>query len=194
MTPRPPRPGLASGGGFGPSADLSDVFGVPVGDRDAPPPSTPPPAFFQGIGEFAHVEEVADPPSPSPGRLDVQNEGFSVPMFGGGPTAGSPSSSTTSSPRLRRAPAVDFGFILNGYAVFVERERVVFGRPYGTRLIDLHAYDTGANLDRAYQLFVEAKIREGFIPQTELTGDLPRGVTVMPLDLERLKAAWAAVT
>ncbi len=179
--PKPPAP----------ADDLANIFGVPVGDRDAPPPTAPPPAFFEGAVGFGVAEDVSDSPSAMSRRLEVANEGFSVPRFEGEPHV----SATTQAPaRPRKAPAVDFGFLLNGYAVFVERERVVFGRPYGTRLIDLHAYDTGGNLDRAYQMFVQAKIREGFIPQTELTGDLPRGVTVMPLDLDRVKAAWSVIT
>jgi hypothetical protein len=60
--------------------------------------------------------------------------------------------------------------------------------------VDLHVYDTGGDLERAYVNFMEAKIREGFIPQTELTGELPRTVTVMPLDQDRLADAWRALT
>ena len=92
--------------------------------------------------------------------------------------------------KSKRPATLDFQFLLGGYACYVERGRVAFGRPYGTGIIDLHAFDTSGDLDRAYLAFVEAKIAEGFIPRTDLTGDLPRGVTVMPLDQERLATAW----
>lgn len=118
--------------------------------------------------------------------------GFALPTYGGD----SPPPVAAGAPerKPKRPPVVDFNFLLAGYACYVERERVVFGRPYGTRLIDRHAFDTGGDLDGAYQAFMEAKIREGFIPQTEMVGELPRTVTVMPLDPDRLAAAWRALT
>ncbi len=173
-----------------PAAVFDNIFGVPVGDNDAPPPTAPPPA----IGAMGFVVDDA-PPVPA-ARIDAPGEGFSLPVYEGAP--GSPGPTVgASSPEPRKAkrnPVVDFDFLLKGYACYVERGRVAFGRPYGTRLVDLHVYDTGGDMDRAYQSFMEAKIREGFIPQTELTGDLPRTVTVMPLDPERLADAWRTLT
>jgi hypothetical protein len=166
------------------------VFGVPVGDNEAPPPSAPPPA----IGAMGFV--VDDAPPPAPARIDAPDEGFSLPVYEGSPDGAGPtvSASAPEPRRAKKAPMVDFNFLLKGYACYVERGRVAFGRPYGTRLVDLHVYDTDGDLERAYQSFVEAKIREGFIPQTELTGDLPRTVTVMPLDHDRLTEAWRLLT
>ena len=91
-------------------------------------------------------------------------------------------------------PDVDFQVLLAGYASYVELGRVAFGRPHGTRIIDLHAFDTAGDLDRAYVAFLEAKVAEGFIPRTDQNGDLPRGVTLMPLDHLRLAAAWRILT
>ncbi len=190
----------AADGGFG------DIFGVPAAAADAPPPepeATPTTAapMLTGDGGFSlTVEEEEDdgdePSSPflrADGREVVEEPaGFALPE---GVTSGE--SRAVDAPAPAKGPklaAVDFGFVLNGYACYVMHERVVFGRPYGTRLIDHHAYDTGSNLDRAYQSFLQDKIREGFIPQTEMVGELPRGVTVMPLEPERLAAAWRALT
>jgi hypothetical protein len=85
---------------------------------------------------------------------------------------------------------MDFDFLLKGYAVFFEKKEVVFGRPYGTRLVDRHVYPYSGDVDGAYRAFLEDKIREGFVPRADLIGDLPRGVTVMPLDMGKLQAAW----
>jgi hypothetical protein len=171
-----------------PVSEFADIFGVPVGDKEAPPPSAPPPA----IGAMGFV--VEDAPTPPAARIDAPNEGFSLPVFQGDPSGAGPTvTAPAPEPRkARKAPMVDFNF--QGYACYVERGRVVFGRPFGTRLVDLHVYDTGGDLERAYVNFMEAKIREGFIPQTELTGELPRTVTVMPLDQDRLADAWRALT
>lgn len=184
---------------------FGDIFGVPVGNESPEslrqPPTTAPPMMseFSLTVEDEDEDDLPTPPSvsrlPAPPRSDgrtIQEEeaGFALPVVEGGESMRPPEAPAAPAP----LPPVDFGFLLNGYACYVEHERVVFGRPYGTRLIDHHTYDTGSNLDRAYQAFLEDKIREGFIPQTEMVGELPRGVTVMPLDPERLAAAWRALT
>ncbi len=165
------------------SNPFDDAFGIPVGDQKAPPPAAPPPAYFEGVAGFDIVTEASPPEEPG--------AAFALPEFSGEP---SPVSAALVERKPKRAPVVDFNFLLAGYACYVERDRVVFGRPYGTRLVDMHAFDADGNLDRAYLAFVQAKIREGFVPQTELSGELPRTVTVMPLDLERLGVAWRALT
>jgi hypothetical protein len=86
---------------------------------------------------------------------------------------------------------VDFGYLLRGYACFLDRGDVVFGRPYGARMVDRHSYPSAGDLDAAYRSFLQDKIKEGFLPQTELTGELPRGVTLLPLESDRLDRAWA---
>ena len=93
-------------------------------------------------------------------------------------------------PRVRRAPRVesemDFNFLLKGYCAFVEGNQLVFGRPYGARVVDRHAYAHHGDPDEAYRAFLQDKIAEGFAPRTELVGDLPRGVTLAPIELDRL--------
>lgn len=162
---------------------FDDAFGIPVGDDKAPPPSAPPPAYFEGMAGFDITNE-----SPAASGPDA---GFPLPAFSGEP---SPVTAAVLDPKPTRVPVVDFDVLLAGYACYIERDRVVFGRPYGTRLVDMHAFDTDGNLDRAYLAFMQAKILEGFAPQAELSGELARTVTVMPLDLERLRAAWRALT
>ena len=181
FTPAPTAAGYDAGSSR--AAPIADVFGIPVGDSAAPPPSAPPPAFFEGVAGF---EITSDPP-----LVAESEEGFALPEFSSDP---SPVSAAVVERKPKRAPVVDFNFLLAGYACYVERDRVVFGRPYGTRLVDMHAIDAEGNLDRAYLAFMKAKIQEGFVPQAELSGELPRTVTVMPLDLERLGAAWRSLT
>ncbi len=89
---------------------------------------------------------------------------------------------------------IDFAFLLKGYACFFERAEAVFGRPYGTRIVDRHAYPYAGDPDDAYTAFLQDKIQEGFVPKADLIGDLPRGVTLMPLDIEKLRDAWRAIT
>ncbi len=185
---------------------FGDIFGVPATAADASPPEPEAPPttaapMLTGDGGFSlTVEEDEDdgdePSSPllrGDGREIVEEPaGFALPE--GVQGAETRPVEEPAPPKGPKPAAVDFGFVLNGYACYVMHERVVFGRPYGTRLIDHHSYDTGSNLDRAYQGFLQDKIREGFIPQTEMVGELPRGVTVMPLEPERLAAAWRALT
>ena len=96
--------------------------------------------------------------------------------------------------RGRADLTVDFDYLLKGYACYFERTSAVFGRPYGTRMIDRHTYSYGGDAERAYREFLQDKIKEGFVPQADLTGDLPRGVTLMPLDVEKLSRQWRNLT
>lgn len=88
------------------------------------------------------------------------------------------------------SPNMDFEFLLRGYCTFNDGNQVVFGRPYGARIVDRHAYPFYGDIDDAYRSFLQDKIGEGFAPRTELVGDLPRGVTLAPLEGERLTKAW----
>ncbi len=88
------------------------------------------------------------------------------------------------------SPNMDFEFLLRGYCTFMDGSQVVFGRPYGARIVDRHAYANYGDTDDAYRAFLQDKINEGFAPRTELVGDLPRGVTLAPLEGERLTRAW----
>jgi hypothetical protein len=118
---------------------------------------------------------VGEPPGPAPERH------------------GQPSRHVHSGREIGGA-GIDFDFLLKGYAWFFEKREAVFGRPYGTRIVDRHVYPFGGDPDAAYAAFLQDKIGEGFVPRADLVGDLPRGVTVMPLDSERLQRAWRAMT
>ncbi len=179
---------------------FADIFGVPASGGEGEelavtPPATPTssaPMLPEGGFSMEVEEDDLDDPSAlerSDGRSVVDEPlGFSLPV------AETTSEVPREEPRKAPLPAVNFGHVFGGYACYVEHDRVFFGRPYGTRLIDHHSYDLGSDLGRAYESFLRDKIREGFIPQTEMVGELPRGVTVMPLDSERLAAAWRALT
>ena len=123
-------------------------------------------------------------------RIGGSADGFVLPAVTSPSLGGLPPAAS----KKQELPEIDLQFLLAGYASYVERGRVAFGRPYGTRIVDLHAFDTAGDLDRAYVSFLEAKVAEGFIPRTDLTGDLPRGVTLMPLDHLRLAEAWRILT
>ena len=97
-------------------------------------------------------------------------------------------------PQPSRARTIDFGFVLDGYVVYTDADKVVFGRPYGRRVVDAHAYETGGGLGRAYQRFLGDKIAEGFVPRTDLVADLPARAAPTPLDPELLARAWQALS
>ncbi len=91
-------------------------------------------------------------------------------------------------------PTMDFEFLLKGYCAFIDGGQMVFGRPYGARIVDRHAYAYYGDVDDAYCAFLKDKIAEGFAPRTELVGDLPRGTTLAPLESDRLTKAWRVLS
>lgn len=178
-----PATALVSSGGSGGGDPFASFIEGPASD----PVSAQRPAASGGDpfanDPFTNQDESVEREAE---RMGGSADGFALPVLESPPEP----TRATEVKKGKKPATLDFQFLLGGYACYVERGRVAFGRPYGTRIIDLHAFDTSGDLDRAYQAFVEAKISEGFIPRTDLTGDLPRGVTVMPLDQERLAAAW----
>jgi hypothetical protein len=158
----------------GTTMDLDDPFGAdePVHDPPSFDPfaDVPPPA---GPGEVSAFV-MADTPAASAEEVS--------------------DSASLASGRRRALATLDFDFLLRGYACFVLRGEAVFGRPYGTRVVDRHVYAYSGDLDAAYMAFLKDKIAEGFVPRSELMGDLPRGVTVMPLDGEKLTRAWQEIS
>ena len=92
------------------------------------------------------------------------------------------------------ASEMDFDILLRGYCGFLDGARMVFGRPYGSRIVDRHDYAYDGDMDGPYRLFLQDKVAEDFVPRTEQVGDLPRGVTLAPLDPERLASAWRALS
>ncbi|MES2643531.1 MAG: hypothetical protein V4850_28865 [Myxococcota bacterium] len=162
----------------------------------ASPPARPRDAFdgLEGFDPF--VGELAPaPPADTDGAPPVPSEAtFSFDE----PTSDAPS--VSSSGRILGGPevqasrsvtgSVDFDFLLKGYACFFDRKEAVFGRPYGTRIVDRHVYPYRGDPDEVYSAFLRDKIQEGFVPLSERIGDLPRGVTVMPLDAEAMQRVW----
>jgi hypothetical protein len=96
--------------------------------------------------------------------------------------------------RRRREVRMEFARLLEGYACFFSRDDAVFGRPYGTLMVDRHVYPYVGDAEPAYHAFLVDKIKEGFVPRSELTGELPRGVTLMPLDLEIMGRVWRSMS
>lgn len=95
--------------------------------------------------------------------------------------------------RQHSLPAIDFDSMFKGYSFYLEEELIVFGRPYGTRMVDRHIYDCGSNVEEGYRRFLEDKIREGFVPQTDLGGEIPPGTSLLPINVDRLNRAWSAL-
>lgn len=142
-------------------------------------PATPttPHAHAEAVdeGTFSFNEPNAPPASLPPGTTPAEADASGV-------------TEVHSSRSISRS--VDFDFLLKGYACFFDRKEAVFGRPYGTRIVDRHVYPYHGDPDEVYSAFLRDKIREGFVPLSERIGDLPRGVTVMPLDVESMQRAW----
>lgn len=61
-------------------------------------------------------------------------------------------------------------------------------------MVDRHQYPYTGDIEQVYRNFLQDKIREGFVPQTDLTGDVPATMTLLPLNSERLQRAWGALT
>ena len=85
---------------------------------------------------------------------------------------------------------MDFGQLLRGYTVHYDGNRAVFGRPYGKRVVDRHAYPLSGDVDTVYRAFLKDKIGEGFVPRADLIGDVPAGAQMSALDPEALERAW----
>ncbi len=130
------------------------------------------------------------PPPPSH-EVDIDDDSSVV-----GPVVAAPAAAP---PRARAEPGadaaeMDFDILLRGYCSLLDGAEVVFGRPYGARIVDRHAYAYQGDLDEPYRLFLQDKIADGFVPRTEMVGDLPRGVTLAPLDPDRLAQAWRSLS
>ncbi|MDP2309960.1 MAG: hypothetical protein Q8P18_28335 [Pseudomonadota bacterium] len=142
--------------------DQADPFAA------SPPPVAPPPAA----------------PVPAPAAAEPTGDARSLSSGGRIPGASGVHSSRSVS------GSVDFDFLLRGYACFFDKKEAVFGRPYGTRIVDRHVYPYRGDPDEVYAAFLRDKIQEGFVPHSERIGDLPRGVTVMPLDADAMQRVW----
>jgi hypothetical protein len=163
------------------SAPATDPFlAADPGDPFAPDPPAPPPAT--PVAEAPKPARVS-PPQPRPPRAEEPD-----PLLGS--VKAEPGARAGTSGGGRGPVTVDFDFLLKGYACFFDKKEAVFGRPYGTRMVDRHAYPYAGDPDDAYLDFLRDKIREGFVPRADMVGDLPRGVTLMPLDPVKLQRAW----
>lgn len=84
----------------------------------------------------------------------------------------------------------DLGYLFAGYVTYRSGEgRVVFARPYGDRLVDVHEYSAGRDLDEAYQSFLKDKISEGFMLRTDLVRARPAQGELQELELDRVSRA-----
>ena len=132
------------------------------------------------------------PPPPSH-EVDIDDDSSVVGPVVAAPAAAPPRSRPRAEP-VTDAAEMDFDILLRGYCSLLDGAEVVFGRPYGARIVDRHAYAYQGDLDEPYRLFLQDKIADGFVPRTEMVGDLPRGVTLAPLDPGRLAQAWRALS
>jgi hypothetical protein len=94
--------------------------------------------------------------------------------------------------RSTRAAPDDLGPMLVGYVCLQVVEGFTFGRIYGNRLVDVHAYAT-SDQRVAYGNFLKDKIAEGFVPRMELTSFLPEDAEVRAVDLHLLNATYQAM-
>jgi hypothetical protein len=178
-----------------PFADpVTDRFPDPLGD---PEPAPDPDDFAADAFSFAdNVDAVAASPAADPFASFAPPPTAAAPPPRRGadpePTHDRPTGGSRPGGRAKNRPAgaLDFDFLLKGYACFFDKREAVFGRPYGTRIVDRHSYPYQGDPDSAYRTFLQDKIREGFLPRGDMVGDLPRGVTLMPLDADKLQRAW----
>jgi len=85
----------------------------------------------------------------------------------------------------------DLEYLFQGYVVFSTSDGVVhFGRRYGQRLVDVHSYPCGGNLQTAYRSFLGDKVNEGFVPRPDLTQMVPADTTLEEVDLEEMGRAF----
>ena len=83
----------------------------------------------------------------------------------------------------------DLRYLFEGYVHFLDGSAsIVFGRRYGERVLDRHVYEFQGDLVAVYRSFLMDKVDEGFVPRTDLVGDLPSGVTPEAIDLNRMGA------
>ncbi|MCB9760936.1 MAG: hypothetical protein H6739_13945 [Alphaproteobacteria bacterium] len=85
---------------------------------------------------------------------------------------------------MLRLSAAEVAYMFNGYVCFRTRDSLVFGRRYGNRLVDAHSYPLTPDHGAEYRAFLMDKIREGFVPQTDLIATVPGGISLEDLDLE----------
>ncbi|MCK6520468.1 hypothetical protein L6R49_03415, partial [Myxococcota bacterium] len=82
------------------------------------------------------------------------------------------------------------GYLFAGYVTYRTSEgNVVFARPYGERLVDVHEYTVGGGVDEAYQSFLKDKISEGFMLRTDLVRARPAHGDLVELELDRVSRA-----
>jgi hypothetical protein len=173
----------------------------PFGDAHTQAPEDPFAGFDPG-GMLGLGGDQADPfAEPDPFTQEEPRDAGRGPSFAqafGGPAAAEPApAAAAKKPAAKGAagsPHIDFEYLLRGYAWFAEGGQAVFGRPYGARLVDRHAYPYSGDPDEVYLTFLRDKIGEGFVPRTELMGDVPTGASLQPLENERLARAWSRLS
>lgn len=97
-----------------------------------------------------------------------------------------PEPSTPSQPAISRR---DLDFLFQGYVVVRKEGEMVFGRSYGSTLVDVHRYDT-EHTRQAYLAFAKDKIRERFSPSSDDTWTLSARDRADPLSLDQMMMAF----
>ncbi|MCB9793259.1 MAG: hypothetical protein H6741_11075 [Alphaproteobacteria bacterium] len=119
------------------------------------------------------------PPEPDPLSELVEPE----------PAPPEPRKKQSPPPNVLRLSAAEVAYMFNGYVLVRLGEEVVFGRRYGSRIIDAHGYPASQREDKSYLDFVTDKIREGFLPQTDMSRILEGGETIEELNLDLIGRA-----
>ena len=101
--------------------------------------------------------------------------------------ASSPDSDEAASLRTLGISETDLGDLLEGYVMLGDGAEIVFGRRYGSTLVDVHRYPDAS--PPPYRAFIQDKIRERFVPQNDRTAPVPSGVTPEALDVRAVAAA-----
>ncbi len=185
-----------------PEEEEEGELGTGLSLEDFPLVGAEPDAFADWETGSFNIEEPEDPPSvPSaPFRPPIAPSAPPPPAPAPPPRAAPPPppppapAAPASAPSSASSPAVpDFGYLFMGYVLFEERGEAVFGRPYGRLLVDAHAYPSSGGLEGAYRGFLADKVREGFVPRTDLTRPYPSDQPGQKLDQSLLVRAYRAM-
>ncbi|MFT5586500.1 MAG: hypothetical protein ACI9VR_004099, partial [Cognaticolwellia sp.] len=100
-----------------------------------------------------------------------------------------PFDSEPSSPSQSAISRRDLDFLFQGYVVVRTEGAMIFGRSYGTTLVDVHRYDI-EQTQKAYLSFAKDKIRERFSPSSDATWTLSGRDRADPLSLDQMMMAF----
>ena len=185
-------------------ADDDPFSFAPVHDGPETDTADPPDAHLDddsADAAFAFVEEPDDGPLHFPrGNASPDPEGPSGDFsFSFEPVESEPVSQPASAPDAATPTADDDPLLgelvrmFQNYKVVEQAGVFTFGIRDGDRMRDALRFDTAGDAVRAYQEFLQYKIRHGFVTEAHKVADLPPGVQMASIDGQLLRRAYVEV-